>query len=130
MSDESVSRIAFKVLLERYGEADGEFIRFLSPRTVDALVRRLPLQGRVTIASTQVYFEVPLKMGYEKAVVKADGADVAYWPFGSAFCIFSGTMQPYRPVNLVGRILSGLEIFQEVKSGTPIKVERVQSPPR
>ncbi len=122
MSD--ISRIPFKVLLEGFGEAEGEFIRFLAPRTVDALLRLLPLQGRVAVWREEIYFQVPLKTGAEKAVSKVDSGDVAYWPMGNALCIFRGAMQPHGPVNLVGRIISGLELFVKVSSGTRIKVER------
>jgi hypothetical protein len=124
MSRDDVSHIPFKILLEGLGEADGEFIRFLAPRTVDALLRLLPLQGRVAIWREQVYFQVPLKIGVEKGVSKVDEGDVAYWPMGNALCIFRGAMQPHGSVNLVGRILSGLELFRKVQSGTPIKAER------
>lgn len=99
-------------------------IRFLAPRTVDALLRLLPLRGRVNISNAELYFEIPLKMGYEKAVSKVESADVAYWPFASALCFFREPMQPYRPMNLVGKISSGLEILQHVTSGTPIRVQR------
>ena len=124
MSEISISRTQFRVELEGLGEAGGELIRFLAPRTVDSLLRLLPLHGRVSISNAQLYFEVSLKVGYEKAVSKVERGDVAYWPFGSALCFFREPMQPYRPVNLVGKILSGLEVFQNVASGTPIKVER------
>ena len=120
MSEDSISRIIFRIEFEKFGEAKGEFIRFLAPRTVDALLALLPLRGRISISKAQLYFEVPLKMGYEKAVSKAEKSDIAYWPFGSALCFFREGMQPYRPVNLVGKMISGSELLQNVVSGTPI----------
>jgi len=127
MKDE-ISRIPFRILLEGSGEVEGEFIRFLAPRTVDALLRLLPLHGRVAIWRDQVYLQVPLKMGMEKAVSKVEEGDIAYWPMGNALCIFRSAMQPHGPVNLVGKILSGLEAFRKVQSGTLIKVERPVGP--
>jgi len=124
MSKDEIARIPFRVLLEGLGEAEGEFIRFLAPRTVDALLRLLPVQGRVAVWREEVYFQVPLKMGTEKGVSKVAEGDVAYWPMGGALCVFRGSMLPHGSVNLVGRILSGLELFRKVQSGTPIKVER------
>jgi len=67
-------------------------------------------------------------MGMEKGVSKVAEGDVAYWPMGGALCIFRGAMRPHGSVNLVGRILSGLELFRNVQSGTPIKVERSAVP--
>ncbi len=124
MSEADISRIPFRVEIQGFGEARGELIRFLAPQTVDALLRILPLRGRVSISNAQVYFEVPMKIGNEKAVTKVERGDVGYWPFGAALCFFKEQMRPYRPVNLVGKVLSGLEVFQNVPSGTPIKVER------
>jgi len=45
---------------------------------------------------------------------------------GSALCIFYGESQPYSPVNVVGNITKNLELFRKVRSGTVIRVERVQ----
>jgi len=128
LSKDDISRIPFKILLEGFGEAEGEFIRFLAPRTVDSLLRHIPLHGRVTIWREQVYFQVPLRMGAEKPVSKVNEGDVAYWPMGGALCVFKGAMQTHGQVNLVGRILSGLELFRKVQSGNPIKVERATVP--
>lgn len=124
MQKGDISRVPFKILLEGFGEAEGEFIRFLAPRTVDGLLRLLPLQGRVAVWREQIYFQVPLKTGSEKAVSKVEGGDVAYWPMGSALCIFIRAMQPHGSMNLVGKTLSGLELFNRVQSGTRIKVEK------
>jgi len=46
---------------------------------------------------------------------------------GSALCIFYGPTQPYSPVNLVGRVISNLEMFRGLKSGTKVRVEKVQA---
>jgi hypothetical protein len=51
--------------------------------------------------------------------------DIGYWPIGGAICIFKEKMQPYSPVNLVGRITSGLDVFLDVKIGTRIRLVRV-----
>ena len=123
MSDD-ISRIIFRVEFEGFGEAKGEFVRFLAPRTVDALLMLLPLRGRISISKAQLYFGVPLKIGYEKAVSRVGKGDVAYWPFGSALCFFREEMQPYRPVNLVGKMISGVELLKNVVSGTSIKIDR------
>jgi len=50
---------------------------------------------------------------------------LAFWPMGSALCIFYGESQPYSPVNLVGKVTNNLEAFQKVKSGAIIRVEKL-----
>jgi len=124
MAREEIARIPVRIVVNGLGEAEGEFIRFLAPRTVDALLRILPLRGRVAEWRDQVYFLVPLKMGAEKAVSKVEEGEIAYWPMGAAVCVFRSAMRPHGPVSRVGRILSGLEVFRDVPSGTPIRVER------
>lgn len=123
MNEESTSRIQIKFIIDGIGEAEGELIRYLAPRTVDAIVNRLPIEGRAALWKEEVYFEIPVKMGEEKAKSTVETGTIAYWPMGSALCIFYGSSQPYSPVNVVGRITKNLEIFKQVKSGTKIRVE-------
>jgi len=121
----SVSRIPIKFTIEGVGEAKGELIRHLAPRTVDAIAKRLPMEGRVALWKEEVYFEIPVKMGKEKAEPTVEKGAIAYWPMGSALCIFYGKTQPYSPVNIVGQVTENLELFGRVKSGTKIVVEKM-----
>jgi hypothetical protein len=121
-NDEGISRIKIKFLIEGLGEAEGELVRFLAPRTIDTIVRKLPLEGRVALWKEEVYFEVPLKMGEEKAKPTVETGTIAFWPMGSAICVFYGKSQPYSPVSILGKITGGLELFKQVKSGSTIKV--------
>ena len=125
MSETSVSRIPIKIIIEKIGEAEGELIRYLTPRTVDAIVRALPVEGRAALWKEEVYFEIPAKMGEEKAKTKVEKGDLAFWPMGSALCIFYGESQPYSAVNVVGKATKNLELFAKVKSGSVIRVERL-----
>jgi len=122
--NETVSRTNIKFVVDDIGEAKGEFIRFLTPITIERITKNLPIEGRATIWKEEVYFEIPIKMGLEKAKGKVEKGDIAYWPMGSAICIFYGETQPYSPVNILGKITENLELFRQVKSGTIIKIER------
>lgn len=126
-AEEDISRIRIKFSIEGLGEAEGEFVRFLAPRSVDALVRKLPFEGRAALWKEEVYFEIPAKMGEEKARPTVETGTIAFWPMGSALCIFYGKSQPYSPVNILGKVTKNLELFQQVKSGTRIKVEQLVS---
>ena len=125
MSNEKaeISRIKIKFIIEGLGEAEGELIRFLAPRTVDMVVRRLPIEGRAALWKEEVYFETPIKMGEEKAKSTIEKGAITFWPMGSAICIFYGESQPYSPVNILGKITKNLELFNQVKSGTKIRIE-------
>jgi len=120
----SVSRIPIRFTIENVGEAEGELVRIRSPRTTDAIIRQLPLEGRAALWQQEVYFEVPVKMGNEKAKPTVEKGTLAYWPMGSAICIFYGETQPYSPVNIIGKVTKNLELFEQVKSGTKIIVEK------
>jgi hypothetical protein len=121
----SMSRIPIKFTIEGIGEAEGELVRHLAPRTVDAIAKRLPIEGRAALWREEVYFQIPVKMGKEKAEPTVEKGAIAYWPMGNAFCIFYGESQPYSPVNIVGQVTKNLELFERVKSGTKIMVEKM-----
>jgi len=123
MSQQDISRIPIRIIIEGIGEAEGELIRHLAPRTVDAIVNKLPLEGRAALWKEEVYFEIPVKMGEEKAKATVETGTIAYWPMGSAMCIFYGSSQPYSPVNIIGKVTKNLEMFRQVKSGMKIRVE-------
>ena len=124
MTEESITRVLIKFSIENVGEAEGELIRHLAPRTVDAITKTLPIEGRMALWKEEVYFEIPIKMGDEKAKPKVEKGTIAYWPMGNALCIFYGESQPYSPVNILGKVTNNLEIFADIKSGNRIKVEK------
>jgi len=124
--EKDISRLKVRFILEGIGEAEGELVRFLAPRTVDMIIRKLPVEGRAALLLEEVYFEIPVKMGEEKAKSNVEKGTIAFWPLGSALCIFYGESQPYSPVNVFGKITKNLELFRQVKSGTRILVELVE----
>lgn len=126
-NEEDISRVKIKFMIDGLGEAEGELVRFLAPRTVDTIVRKLPVEGRAALWKEEVYFEIPIKMGEEKAKATVETGTIAFWPMGSALCIFYGQSQPYSPVSILGKITKNLELFKQVKSGTRIKVELLVS---
>ena len=121
----SISRIPVRFVIEGVGEAEGELVRYLAPRTVEAVTKGLPLEGRAALWKQEVYFEIPVKMGEEKAEPTVEKGAIAYWPMGKALCIFYGESQPYSPVNVIGKITNNLGIFENVKSGAKIRVEKI-----
>lgn len=125
MSEESITRVPIKFTIEDVGEGEGELIRHLAPRTVDGLTKKLPVEGRIALYKEEIYFEIPVTMGDEKAKANVEKGTIAYWPMGKALCIFYGESQPYSPVNIIGEVTKNLEIFAEANSGTRIKVEKI-----
>ena len=126
-ASEDISHIKVKFVIEGVGEAEGELVRFMAPRTVDTIVRKLPVEGRAALWKEEVYFEIPVRLGEEKAKPTVETGNLAFWPMGSALCIFYGKSQPYSPVSVLGKITKGLDLFSQVKSGATIRVEQLRS---
>jgi len=124
-TETDVTRYRIRLIADRIGDAEGELVRFQSPMTVDNLAKALPFEGRAARWKEEIYFETPVNMGSEKPKPKVEVGTIAYWPMGSALCIFYGPTDPYSPVNVVGKILSNLELFRSLKSGTKIRVEKI-----
>jgi hypothetical protein len=120
-----ISRVKTKFIVVGLGEAEGELVRFLAPRTIDMIVRRLPMEGRAALWKEEVYFETPIKMGEEKAKASVEAGTIAFWPMGSAICVFYGSSQPYSPVSILGKVTANLELFKQIKSGTKIRFQSV-----
>jgi uncharacterized protein len=119
-----VSRPKIRLEIEGIGEAEGEFHRFASPRTVDALLRALPVGGRAAIWGEEVYFQVPVKAAGESPRSRVEVGSIAYWPMGSAVCVFFGPTKPYSPVNMIGRVTANLELFRKVREGTTVTIKK------
>jgi len=120
----SVSRIPVRFVLEDGRQAEGELVRFYAPKTTDALLRRLPIEGRIARWKEEIYFGAGITVGLEKPKSKVETGTVAFWPMGSAVCIFYGQTQPYSPVNIIGAVKSGIEIFKDVALGAKIRLEK------
>ena len=119
----SSNRIPIKFFIQGLGEVEGELVRFRAPRTVDALVRKMPIEGRAALLKGGLYFTVPLQMGLEKSVKTVSSGTIAFWPLGSALCLFYDDSTTYSPVNVVGNTTFN-DVLQEVQMGTILRVEK------
>ncbi|MGH7415482.1 MAG: cyclophilin-like fold protein [Candidatus Rokuibacteriota bacterium] len=101
-------------------------------QTATAVWSALPLCVAGQTWGDEIYFDIPVKAKAEDARQVVEIGDLAYWPPGSAFCIFFGRTPASRgdeiraasPVNLLGRVLGDATVFKAVRSGTTVRVER------
>lgn len=121
----NISHIPIKIEIEGMGEVRGELIRFLAPRTINVILRSLPFECRAALWDNEIYFRIPVKVGKEKAVLNVEKGTIAYWPMGTAFCIFFEKSQPYSAVNRIGKVVEKIGLFKDVSSGTKIRIEKV-----
>ena len=102
--------------------------------TANQLWESLPITGRVQIWGDEIYFSIPVNVEEEldsQETVRA-GA-VAYWPPGSALCLFwgptpvsaPGEIRPASAVNLVGIIDNDPTLLAQVPAAAEIVVEKV-----
>ena len=92
----------------------------------------LPLDIPGETWGDEIYFGIPVKAQAEDAREVVELGDLAYWPPGSAFCIFFGRtpasrgqeIRPASPVNVFGRLVGDATVFKKVRSGTAVRVER------
>jgi hypothetical protein len=101
-------------------------------RTATAVWEALPFGIPGETWGDEIYFGIPVKAKAEDAREVVELGDLAYWPPGSAFCIFFGRtpasrgdeIRPASPVNVIGRVLGDPTVFKSVRSGTTVRVER------
>lgn len=103
------------------------------PKTIEALLKALPIESRAELWGKEIYFGVPFRVSYENAKDIVDYGDVAYWPEGPALCLFFGPtlsspspniIKPYSPVNVIGKILNDPKVLEKVEEGERVKVEK------
>lgn len=101
-------------------------------KTAAAVWEALPLHVAGQTWGDEIYFEIPVKAKSEHPREVVTLGDLAYWPPGSAFCIFFGPtpasqgdeIRPASAVNVFGRVLGDPTVFKAVRSGTTVRVER------
>ena len=100
--------------------------------TADAIWGALPLSIAGQTWGDEIYFGIPVTAAPENPRETVDMGDLAYWPPGSAFCIFFGPtpmsrgseIRPASAVNVFGRVRGDARAFKTVRSGAVVKVER------
>ena len=93
--------------------------------TAAELLKVLPAESQARIWGDEVYLEIPLDLPEEDAQADVPSGTIAYWPPGTAFCIFFG-QTPYSPVNVLGKVDGDETAFSAVQSGDIIRLERVE----
>lgn len=127
-------RVRVRFDFEGVGSVVGELEPGKSPETFRRIVEALPIESTASRWGEEVYFTTPVSIGEENAVEVVDMGAIAFWPPGSALCLFFGPtpvsrtpdeIRPYSPVNVIGRVVEGLDVLKKVRSGTLVRVSRV-----
>ncbi len=103
-------------------------------QTADKIWAALPIEADADTWGDEIYFSIPVKAALDadaKEVVEL--GELAYWPPGSAFCIFFGRtpvsrgdeIRPASAVNPVGKIIGDPRVFKKVRAGDTVVIDKI-----
>ncbi|MFQ5914129.1 MAG: cyclophilin-like fold protein [Nitrospinota bacterium] len=104
--------------------------------TADQVWKALPIQAEANRWGEEIYFLIPVECPAEPGARQEMAVgEIAYWPSGSAFCIFFGPTpassgdepRAASPVNPIGRLEGDAAAFHSVPDGAAVTVERASS---
>ncbi|MBM3709300.1 MAG: hypothetical protein FJW61_02605 [Actinobacteria bacterium] len=101
-------------------------------KTADNIISSLPFKSIANTWGNEIYFTIPVSAKLEKSVEIVEVGTVAYWPPGSALCIFFGKTpasvsekpQAVSPVTVIGSIkdIKDIENLKQINGGEEIEV--------
>lgn len=102
--------------------------------TAHMIWNALPIEKHGSTWGDEIYFSIPVRAQEENAQEVVEKGDIAYWPPGTAFCIFfgltpassDGEIRPASPVNVVGKLLGDPTEFKNVSHGEKVTIEKVE----
>ena len=100
--------------------------------TATGVYEVLPITTTINMWGDEIYFPILVQRDEENATENVAIGDIAYWPQGSAMCIFLGKTpasredepRPISPVNVIGRIDSATKLLGRVRQGDTIAVRK------
>ena len=102
--------------------------------TAEVINKSLPIEGLAQIWGNEIYFSAPVNVDEESnAKEEVEVGDLAFWPIGSAFCIFFGKTpmstgdkpRAASPVNVFGKIEGTTEKLKQVEPGSMIQIRKL-----
>ena len=96
----------------------------------EAVWNALPFSASGNTWGDEIYFRIPVAAELEDLQEVVDFGDLAYWPPGSAFCIFFGPtpasrgdeIRPASAVAVIGRITGDAAQLRQVSAGAAVTI--------
>lgn len=99
-------------------------IRFLAPRTIEDMVKHLPLFSRAFKEVNYIRIPIKLKTGLEKpGKLNFSMGDVAYCPLGSDIILFLNESLSYAKSLSIGYITEGVNELREIPKSIPVHIK-------
>jgi len=100
--------------------------------TAGFIADALPIEAQTSTWGEEIYFTIPVKAEEEDPVEVVEKGALAFWPVGSAFCIFFGPtpmsrgdeIRPYSPVNVVGKLACDPAPLKKIGDGEPVTIRK------
>ncbi len=128
MSAGSVSSFQLIVEIKGKSKLTCELKRHLSPKTVSAILRSLPVDGNVHfLGKNIVYFETSVNSGVERQRKEFKKDDIAFSPAGGSVCFFLSDVVLTKSMTPIGKITSGSDALNDVKPGDVMVVSQAVS---
>jgi hypothetical protein len=123
----SVSRVECLALVNGKGQGSISLFRHLAPLTVNAVLRSLPFDSRVSLQPAMVCLFTQLRVGVEQPRTKFVRGDVAFLPSAGLVCMFLGDARSERPLNPIGKVEKGIEAFDAIRPGDVVSLKSVSA---
>ena len=110
------------------------FAQLNNTRSAEIIYNSLPFKAKAQIWGNEIYFTIPVNIAQEtNATEELEVGDLAFWPPGSAFCIFFGKTPAStgnKPraaslVNVFGKIEGETGWLKNVLPGSPVKIDKI-----
>lgn len=103
-----------------------------NPQTAERILAALPIHGKANRWGDEIYFSIPVSADEEHSRAEVEVGAVAYWPPGSALCIFFGRTPASRsekpraasPVNVFAKVKGDATVFRNVRDGETVTIEK------
>ena len=104
-------------------------------QTAQQIWEVLPIEVRGNTWGDEIYFSIPVEAEIDNTQEIVELGELAYWPPGTAFCIFFGPtpmsrgaeIRPASPVNVIGKLIGEPKAFKQVNHGTVVKIEKISN---
>lgn len=118
MSAGSVSKIDLILSLKGKATLNLELKRHLAPKTVGGISRFIPIEGNAHMMGTTIaYMDTVIKTGGEKLRTQFKKGDVGFLAANGSICFFVYDVAVTKPMTLIGKITTNLEVLKDVKPG-------------
>lgn len=104
-------------------------------KTASLIYEALSISSSGSLWGDEIYFKTPINTENESPQDVVEVGDLAYWPPGSAFCIFFGRTpastderpRPASPVTVIGRIKADPKELKKLNDLRSIAVRKLKT---